>query len=129
MTPNKHCRKCLLVLGCWLAGSVFAAVTAAAATNAPAASAPSFGGGNNAATEQDHQRMMDLLHITSIRRGKDGNNTNSPFYANYDEAGANPFPNLPDALVLKSGEKVTTAKMWWKQRRIQNLESALALNR
>ena len=48
--------------------------------------------------------MMDLLHITSIRRGKDGMNTNSPFYANYDEARANPFPNLPDALVLKNGK-------------------------
>jgi hypothetical protein len=112
-----------------LALSVFSAATADAATNAPAASAPSFGGGNNAATEQDHQRMMDLLHITSLRRGKDGNNTNSPFYANHDEARANPFPSLPDALVLKNGEKVTTAKMWWKERRIQNLESALVLNR
>lgn len=60
---------------------------------------------------------MDLLHITSIRRGKDGSNTNSPFYANYDEAKANPFPNLPDALVLKNGEKVTTAERWWQQRR------------
>jgi hypothetical protein len=122
MTPNKRRRKCLLVLGCLLAGSVFAAVTAAAATNAPAASAPSFGGGNNAATEQDHRHMMDLLHITSIRRGKDGNNTNSPFYANYDEAKANPFPKLPDALVLKNGEKVTTAEMWWKQRRPEIVE-------
>ena len=36
--------------------------------------------------------MMDLLHITSIRRGRDGGNTNSPFYANYDEAKANPYP-------------------------------------
>ena len=66
--------------------------------------------------------MMDLLHITSIRRGKDGMNTNSPFYANYDEAKANPFPNLPDALVLKNGEKVTTAEMWWKQRRPEIVE-------
>lgn len=66
--------------------------------------------------------MMDLLHITSIRRGKDGNNTNSPFYANYDEARANPFPNLPDPLVLKNGEKVTTAEMWWKERRPEIVE-------
>ena len=65
---------------------------------------------------------MDLLHITSIRRGKDGSNTNSPFYANYDESKANPFPNLPDPLVLKNGEKVTTAEMWWKQRRPEIVE-------
>jgi len=53
--------------------------------------------------------MMELLGTTSIRRGRDGMNTNSPYYANYDEAQANPFPQLPDALVLKNGKKVTTA--------------------
>jgi hypothetical protein len=66
--------------------------------------------------------MMELLGITSIRRGRDGNNTNSPFYANYDEAKANPFPNLPDTLVLKNGQKVTTAEMWWQQRRPEIVE-------
>jgi hypothetical protein len=34
--------------------------------------------------EQDHQRMMDLLHITSLRRGADGD-PKSPNAANYDE--------------------------------------------
>jgi hypothetical protein len=50
-------------------------------------------------------------------------------YARYDESKTNPNPLLPDPLVLKNGKKVTTAKMWWKQRRNQNPESALALNR
>ena len=81
-----------------------------------------FGGGNNAVTEQDHRRMLELLHITSIRRGRDGSNTNSPFYANYDESKANPFPNLPDPLVLKNGEKVTTAEIWWQHRRPEIVE-------
>jgi hypothetical protein len=100
-----------------------------------------FGGGNNAATEQDHKKMMKLLGITSIRRGRDGNNTNSPFYANYDESKANPFPNLPDPLVLKNPtrakkwwnlegllpfgplqKKVTTPGMWWKHRRPEIVE-------
>jgi hypothetical protein len=112
----------LPAFGGLLALSIFAAVTADAATNAPPVAPPSFGGGNNAATEQDHRHMMDLLHITSIRRGKDGMNTNSPYYANYDEAGANPFPDLPDPLVLKNGKKVTTAEMWWKQRRPEIME-------
>src|ERR1035441_4650146 len=50
-------------------------------------------------TQEDHQRLMDLLHMTPIRRGRDGNNKESPYYANYDEAKANPFPKLPDPLV------------------------------
>jgi 6-phosphogluconolactonase (cycloisomerase 2 family) len=100
------------------------------ATNLPAAgttattnaSRSGFGFGNNAGTEKDHQNMMDQLSIKTIRRGRDGNNTNSPYYANYDEARANPFPNLPDPLVLKNGEKVTTAEMWWQQRRPEIVE-------
>lgn len=81
-----------------------------------------FGFGNNPATERDHQNMMDQLGIKTIRRGRDGNNTNSPFYANYDESKANPFPNLPDALTLKNGEKVKTAAVWWQQRRPEIVE-------
>ncbi len=71
--------------------------------------------------EQDHQRMMDLLHITAIRRGADGD-PKSPNAANYDEAKANPYPNLPDPLVMKDGKRVTSAKMWWEQRRPEIVE-------
>jgi hypothetical protein len=72
--------------------------------------------------QEDHERMMDLLHITSLRRGADGNNRQSPYAANYDESKANPYPNLPDPLVLKNGQKVTTAQMWWEQRRPEIVE-------
>ena len=72
--------------------------------------------------EQDHQRLMDLLHITEIRRGRDGNNKDSPYYANYDESKANPFPDLPDPLVLKNGKKVTKASDWWNKRRPEIVE-------
>lgn len=65
---------------------------------------------------------MDLLHITSLRRGADGRNTEAPNAANYDESKANPYPHLPDPLVLKNGKKVTTAKMWWAQRRPEIVE-------
>ena len=41
---------------------------------------------------------------------------------NYDEAKANPYPNLPDPLMMKNGKKVTTAKMWWDQRRPEIVE-------
>jgi hypothetical protein len=40
-----------------------------------------------------------------------------PNAANYDEAKANPYPDLPDPLTLKNRWKVTTADAWWKQRR------------
>jgi hypothetical protein len=72
--------------------------------------------------QQDHQRMMDLLHITSLRQGANGNDRQAPNYANYDESKANPYPNLPDPLVLKNGRKVTTAAMWWNARRAEILE-------
>src|ERR1700730_9019012 len=35
--------------------------------------------------QQDHQRIMDLLHIASLRRGADGNNRQAENHANYDE--------------------------------------------
>jgi hypothetical protein len=67
--------------------------------------------------------MMDLLHITSLRRGADGD-PKSPNAANYDESKANsyPYPNLPDPLLLKKGKKVTTSQMWWDERRPEIVE-------
>jgi len=65
---------------------------------------------------EDHQRLLDLLHIQSLRPGVSGSET-SPDAANYDEAKANPFTKLPDPFALNNGRKVTTAAMWNKQRR------------
>ena len=64
---------------------------------------------------------MDLLHITSLRRGADGD-PKSPNAANYDEEKAKPDPKLPDPLTLKNGKKVTTAKEWWELRRPEIVE-------
>ncbi len=69
-------------------------------------------------TEQMHAHMMKELGIEALRPGPSGNPT-APNHANYDEALANPYPNLPRALMLKNGQKVTTAKMWWQERRPQ----------
>ena len=63
-----------------------------------------------------------LLHITSLRQGANGNNRQAPNAANYDESKANPYPDLPDPLVLKNGQKVATAEMWWNQRRPEIVE-------
>jgi hypothetical protein len=69
----------------------------------------------------DHQNMMDQLGVKALRPGPSGNES-APNHANYDEASANPYPNLPDPLTLKNGRKVTTPDMWWKQRRPEILE-------
>ncbi len=69
-------------------------------------------------SEQDHARMMKLLHIDSLRPGPSGN-PSAPNAANSNEAIANPYPDLPDPLVLNNGKKVTTPAMWWKLRRPQ----------
>lgn len=71
---------------------------------------------------EDRQKMLDLLHIASLRQGANGSNPQAPNYANYDESRANPYPNLPDPLLLNNGKKVTTAKMWRDQRRPEIVE-------
>src|SRR5712664_997699 len=72
--------------------------------------------------EQDHKRLMELLRITSLRPGADGRNPQAPNAANYDEAKANPYPTLPDPLVLKNGMRVKDAKTWWGKRRAEIVE-------
>jgi len=71
--------------------------------------------------EQDHQNMMDQLGIKALRPGPSGDEK-APNHANYDESLANPYPNLPDALTLKNGHKVTTPEMWWNERRPEIVE-------
>jgi hypothetical protein len=75
-----------------------------------------------AASREDHQRMMKLLGIAELRSGANGSNPQAPNFANYDEAKVKPHSPLPDPLVLKNGKKVTSANMWWKQRRAEIVE-------
>src|SRR3981189_197493 len=63
-------------------------------------------------TQEDHRNMVEQLGITKLRPGPNGNES-APNHANYDEALANPYPNLPDVLTLKNGEPVTTPEVWW----------------
>jgi hypothetical protein len=71
-------------------------------------------------SEQDHQRMMDLLNINiNINRCgevRDGD-PSSPNAANYDKPNANRYAKLPDPLLLNDVKTVTTAKMWREKRR------------
>src|SRR5262245_1688162 len=73
-------------------------------------------------TRKDHQQMLGQLKITSLRPGANPNDPNAPNAVNYDEAKANPYQKLPDPLVLKNGKKVTSAKVWWNQRRPEIVE-------
>jgi hypothetical protein len=71
----------------------------------------------NKAAIADHQHMMDILGIKELRPAA-SQDPNSPNAVNYDESKADKYPGtLPDPLKLKNGKRVTTAKMWWKQRR------------
>jgi hypothetical protein len=103
------------------------AAPAGSAVAPPAgAAAPARGGGapvnpNAAATAADHQNMKDQLGITTLRPGRNAN-AGQPNSANYDEALANPYPNLPDVLTLANGRKVTSADVWRKQRRPEIIE-------
>jgi hypothetical protein len=77
--------------------------------------------------DADRHQMMDALHITTLRTRVETpteafTHEMLPGYtkagpANYDESKANPYPKLPDPLVLSNGGKVTSAEMWRKQRR------------
>ena len=62
-------------------------------------------------TQQDHARTMRLLKISGFPPGPD------PYQAaTYDEATANPYPDLPDPLVMNNGRRVTTAAQWKARR-------------
>ncbi len=69
------------------------------------------------ANNAERQRIMNLLKISAIPPGAV---SSSP--ATYNEAEANPYPNLPDPLLLKNGQKVTTAAVWRNRRRGELLE-------
>jgi lysophospholipase L1-like esterase len=96
-----------------------------ASSSAPAASAasatPNMPAPKHWTAQEDHQNMMDQLGIRKLRPGPSGNEQD-PNHANYDESKANPFPNLPDPLTLKNGQKVTTPEMWWHERRPEIVE-------
>jgi len=72
-------------------------------------------------TQQDSDNMKQQLGIKKLRPGFSGNES-APNHANYDETLANPCPQLPDVLTTKDGKKVTTAEMWWNQRRPELIE-------
>jgi hypothetical protein len=67
-------------------------------------------------TQLDYQNMLGQLHIDSTRPGPSGN-PQAANAANTDETKATAYTKLPDPLILNNGARVTTANMWWAQRR------------
>src|SRR5882672_7744518 len=60
----------------------------------------------NWTAQQDHQNMKEQLGIKALRPGPSGR-AGATNAANYDPAKANPYPDLPEPLMLKNGQKVT----------------------
>src|SRR6266850_6864916 len=98
-----------------------AALALALQTDAPAPFDAAQGRPKNWSAAEDHQQMMDQLGIRALRPGPSGNEQ-APNHANYDEATANPFPNLPDVLTLRNGNRVTSPALWFNARRPEIVE-------
>jgi hypothetical protein len=109
----------------WLEGVAFVTVVLFSAARAANSNDPqestNFPPPVHLTSEQDHQRTMDLLHITELRRGPDGD-PKSPNAANVDESKVPEFALLPDPLRLDAGGRVRAERMWWAQRRPEIVE-------
>jgi lysophospholipase L1-like esterase len=105
----------------WIGIFIGASLLGSASSRAQGTQSGSLPEPKNWTTAQDHQDMMAQLGITRLRPGPSGNES-APNAANYDEAKANPFPDLPAVLTLKNGKPVTTAAAWWNERRPEIVE-------
>ena len=70
-----------------------------------------------AASEAERAREMKLLGIGALRPTVSARDPSAPDFANFDEAKANPFPDLPSLLTTSAGKPVATAAQWWDVRR------------
>jgi len=68
------------------------------------------------ATQADRNDMMKQLGITAMRPPRNGSDSTAANFTNYDEAKANPHPQLPEVLKFNDGKKVSKAAEWPKRR-------------
>jgi hypothetical protein len=82
----------------------------------PPAAPPRFGPSpeQQAKTREDHEHLLQILHITALRPGPSGN-PDAANAANSDESKVGSY-TLPDPLVFDNGKKVTGAKDWNRRR-------------
>lgn len=95
-----------LGMAVWTWGVAALAIGAAATIGGQQASSAS-GDHVVLTSQQDRQRVMDLLKITMFPSGP-----GAYLASTYDETTANPYPVLPDPLVMNNGTRVTTAAQW-----------------
>jgi len=69
-----------------------------------------------AASDAERSREMALLGITALQPTVDARDPSRPDFANFDEAKANPYPDLPDPLTNAAGAKVKTPDQWARRR-------------
>lgn len=69
-----------------------------------------------AASTQERAREMKLLGISEMQAPLSAYDIGKPGNANYDEAKANPYPNLPPLMTMQDGTTVATAAQWRKRR-------------
>jgi lysophospholipase L1-like esterase len=113
----------LPALGLWAQAPPPKAPATPAAPRNPFQIAPEERARLDRLSREDHADMMRQLGITKLRPGYNGwAKAGEPDAANYDPAKADPYPDWPDALTLKDGRKVTTAQMWWRERRPEIVE-------
>jgi hypothetical protein len=68
------------------------------------------------ASIKEQKREMRVLGISALRPAKDAVHPHSPDFTNYQEARANPHPQLPALMTLNDGTQVTTAAQWTERR-------------
>ncbi len=69
-----------------------------------------------AASTVERDRELKLLGITAMQPGATAYFIGKPGNANFDESRANPYPKLPDVLLMNDGTRVTTPEQWTKRR-------------
>ena len=67
---------------------------------------------------EDRERLLGLLGLKdSQMRPPPAGDARAANATNYEQAKANVYPNLPDPLLLKNGQRITHEDQWWSQRR------------
>src|ERR1700756_2231769 len=69
-----------------------------------------------AASRAERDRELKLLGISEMQPPATAYDIGKPGNANYDESKANPYPKLPDVLIMNDGTQVRSAEQWEKRR-------------
>src|ERR1700754_283947 len=104
----------VLIVSC-----AFLLLAASVAAQTKAAAAPPSASDRAAiaaASSAERDRELKLLGISEMKPGATAYDIGKPGNANYDESKANPYPKLPDVLVMNDGTRVKTPEQWRKRR-------------